>query len=101
MRDRLLNPQNVGALKYANQPLRRRILDGREPRWLRMHPRRQYIVAAVLATPAWVERADLRALACEALRLSQSTGVRHVVDHDVPLCHPDVCGLNVPWNLFV
>jgi hypothetical protein len=91
----------VSAAKYYNPKLRRRILSGREPCWLAGHPRRSYIVAAVVQSPEWVDRGELQAFYAEARRLTETTGVRHVVDHDVPLNHPFVCGLHVPWNLRV
>lgn len=37
----------------------------------------------------------------EARRLTRETGIEHVLDHIVPLVHPKVCGLTVPWNLQV
>jgi hypothetical protein len=56
------------------------------------------------ATPPWItkeERATMRQLYVQAVRLTQVTGERYVVDHIVPLISPEVCGLHVPWNLRV
>jgi hypothetical protein len=56
---------------------------------------------AVLATPPWVERQQLKALADRRDELTRKTGIVHVLDHEIPISHPRVCGLNVPWNLKV
>lgn len=42
---------------------------------------------------------QIEAIYAECARLTLATGIRHEVDHIVPLNHPDVCGLHVPWNL--
>lgn len=79
--------------------MRRRILAGDVPWWVEQHPRKAYIVTANLATPDWVDRKELQRLHAECKRRSLETGVYHVLDHIIPLSHPDVCGLTVPWNL--
>jgi 5-methylcytosine-specific restriction endonuclease McrA len=53
------------------------------------------------ATPMWVDRNALKSIYEHAAFLSEVTGVKHNVDHVVPLIHPLVCGLHVPWNLEV
>lgn len=35
----------------------------------------------------------------QAKKITKETGIQHHVDHIIPLKHPDVCGLHVPWNL--
>lgn len=56
------------------------------------------------ATPAWITPAQklaMRKLYLTAIKLTEATGERYVVDHIVPLLSPVVCGLHVPWNLRV
>jgi hypothetical protein len=52
------------------------------------------------ATPHWLaedQLAEMRGFyECAASRAEP-----HDVDHIIPLIHPDVCGLHVPWNLQV
>ena len=81
--------------------LRERILADDEPQWLRIHIRRQYVRQCALATPPWLPRSALRRIDAIVKEITQRTGKRHVADHIVPITHPYVCGLNVPWNLQV
>jgi 5-methylcytosine-specific restriction endonuclease McrA len=56
------------------------------------------------ATPPWVtkkQKLEMRNLYLQAQQLTKLTGEKYEVDHKVPLIHPDVCGLHVPWNLIV
>ena len=83
------------------QKLRAELLRGFEPEWLRIHPRRSYVRAAALSVPDWCDWKAVQLMHELKRRLTAATGVEHVVDHIVPLNHPYVCGLTVPWNLQV
>lgn len=45
------------------------------------------------AMPAWVDKEVIKTIYLEAGRRGLT------VDHIIPLKHPLVCGLHVPWNL--
>lgn len=56
------------------------------------------------ATPPWLtkeQKRSIRELYLHAMRMSETTGERYVVDHIVPLQGETVSGLHVPWNLRV
>lgn len=89
------------SISLARPALKARILAGDVPAWVERHIRRDYLIAVALSTPPWVDRAALRAIERERDALTTSTGVRHVADHIVPVTHPRVCGLSVPWNFQV
>lgn len=54
-----------------------------------------------LATPVWVDADQLEAVYIEAWRMRMLSGMAYAVDHIVPIRHPLVAGLHVPWNLQV
>lgn len=88
-----------GLISYVRPGLRARLLQGVCPAYLQHHPRKSYIIAYIISVPYWVDREALVAIAREAKLLSVTTGIPHEVDHIIPLSHPRVCGLTVPWNL--
>ena len=60
--------------------------------------------AKLKRTPPWLteEHYDqITSIYAERVRLTKETGVRHEVDHILPLQGKNVCGLHVPWNLRV
>lgn len=89
----------MSCARYYNPRLRARILAGEIPPWLQKHPRRSYIIAAVLSAGGWTDREALNALRDEARAKTKETGVEHVLDHDIPLNHPYVCGLTIMCNM--
>lgn len=71
------------------------------PMWICRHKRRRYIVSAYLSSPLWVKQEDFKELRRRAVELSVLLGVPHSLDHIIPVQHPYVCGLTVPWNMQV
>ena len=53
------------------------------------------------ATPDWVDTKAIKAIYAECKRITMETGVKHEVDHIIPIQGKKVCGLHVPWNLRV
>lgn len=57
-----------------------------------------------IARPDWLDSSallEIKIIFKEAAQKTAESGVRHVVDHIVPLRGKTVCGLHVPWNMRV
>lgn len=59
----------------------------------------KYRAAKLQATPKWASPDAMKAIYKESRRLTVSTGIKHHVDHVIPLVSNEVCGLHVEWNL--
>lgn len=89
----------MSVVRYFKPALKQRLIAGVIPPWLAKHNRRTYITACVLSCPPWLDRKELETLRLEALRLGVLFGEPYNLDHIIPVSHPLVCGLTVPWNL--
>lgn len=64
----------------------------------------KYRSAKLLATPPWINENHEKQMSLMyvlAKSLEVNTEGRFEVDHIIPLCGENFCGLNVPWNLQV
>lgn len=57
------------------------------------------IAAVKRATPSWQDKESLQAIYEDAKVRSITTGIKHHVDHIIPIRHKLVCGLHVVANL--
>ena len=53
------------------------------------------------ATPPWADKKKIKLIYKEARMVSDETGIKHHVDHIVPINSEYVCGLNVHYNMQV
>lgn len=92
----------MGWVHYLNKsPTRLALLRGEPPHWVRNSPRSKYIAAVILSAPPWLDIKDILILHFWAKAMTAMHGKPYVLDHVVPLNHPHVCGLTVPWNVRV
>lgn len=55
-----------------------------------------------LATPKWLTedyKKEIEKIYKLCRETTKATGIKHEVDHIVPICGKTVSGLHVPWNL--
>lgn len=52
-----------------------------------------------IACPKWADKDAIDRIYNEAKRLTETSDIKHQVDHIIPLRHPLVCGLHVEHNL--
>ena len=56
------------------------------------------------ATPKWISEEqilEIKDIYKKSAQKTKETGIKHTVDHILPLQGENVCGLHVPWNLRV
>ena len=89
----------VNRVPATRERVRQELMAGLVPHWVRRSKRANYIRQVLLSCPPWADRDALKLIQLLARQLSELTGEEHHVCHRVPLSHPRVCGLTVPWNL--
>ena len=83
----------------TRERVRQEVIAGKIPRWITNSRSFPYIRQVIVSTPGWVEREELAAIKERSQCLTALTGIEHHVAHIIPLNHPRMCGLTVPWNL--
>ena len=89
---------NPHKLKEQQKKYRRANPDKMNAKWAKRNAKK------IQATPPWLTKEHLSAIRMyytESKALEKVTGIKHHVDHIVPLQGKNVCGLHVPWNLNV
>jgi len=69
---------------------------------LRCHYSSKYRARKLKATPKWLTKSnieEIKNIFLDCKIKTENSGIKHHVDHIIPLNSPIVCGLHVPWNL--
>ena len=88
-------------VSQVSRRMKLQIMAGNIPPWISKHRRSARLIAHYLSAPLWVDHRDFKHLRDKAIAETKRTGIRHTLDHIVPVTHPFVCGLTVPWNMQV
>jgi hypothetical protein len=74
-------------------------------KWMSQNPDKVYTYNSnrralkISATPGWYDEAKVEEIFAECIKISKESGIKHNVDHIVPLNSPYVCGLHWHGNL--
>ena len=91
----------MSIIDYCRRKTKLRLMNGEHVHWVEHKTKKNYIRQCVLSFPLWAKEKDFQHLLDEARLLEKKTGVKHSLDHIIPINHPYVSGLSVPWNLQV
>lgn len=96
-KERVARKRYNDANKAANAAKHKAWIEANRGRWnatvMKRHAKK------LMATPPWASADAIRIIYEEAARLTKATGIRHEVDHIIPLQSPIVCGLHHEGNL--
>jgi hypothetical protein len=89
----------MSVLDYFRPKTKEKLMRGERVHWVENNPRARYIRACVLSFPPWADRQAMQQVFDAARALETLTGIKHTIDHIVPLNHERVCGLSVHYNM--
>lgn len=103
-RDRVKNQSSRKYREEYNAKNKEKISQ-RSAKWARENPESKQVskakrrAAQLNAIPPWADKNEIKAIYKKAAFLTRTTGIKHEVDHILPLQNPKVCGLHWHENL--